>query len=242
MRYAFISDVHSNLEALAATLEDIERHKPDKILFLGDAVGYGPNPNECVEILVKKSDLFLGGNHDWAAVGKTDADFFNPFAREAVDWTARELDKKSKDTLLMTTADTLYDGIHLAHSTPMEPEDWRYILSSKEAIDNYEYIKSNVCFVGHSHQPLIIEYNDADDFSVYREVSRALDPGKKYIVNIGSVGQPRDAIPDSCWVLYDLAGNTVNYHRVPYDIAAVQAKMVRAGLPKYLIERLSLGR
>lgn len=242
MRYALISDVHSNIEALTAVLKDIESLKPDKLLFLGDAVGYGPNPNECIEKLISETDLFLGGNHDWAAVDKTPADYFNPFAREAMDWTVEVLTDKNRDALANTSAEAVVDNIHLAHSTPLNPEDWRYIMTGREAFDNYFAIKTNICFIGHSHQPLVIEYAHESDFDVIRNIDITADPDKKYIVNIGSVGQPRDANPDSCWVLYDSDDGSIAFRRVSYDVFSTQKLMEEIGLPQYLIDRLSLGR
>lgn len=242
MRYAFVSDIHSNIEAFEAVLEDIERVSPDRILFLGDIVGYGPNPNECIDKLLQVADVSLGGNHDWAAVGKTPDDYFNPFAKAAVDWTVKTLREDNKDFLLRTKASGSFDGFQVAHSTPFMPEEWRYIMSQKEAVENYQSIESQLCFIGHSHQPLIIEYADPSSVKVYREHSFQFDPGRKYIVNVGSVGQPRDANPDSCWALYDSDEHTIQYHRVPYDIQSVQKKMEEVGLPRYLIDRLAQGR
>lgn len=242
MRYAFISDIHSNIEAFDAVLADIEKEKPDRILFLGDIVGYGPSPNECIDRLLQVADFSLGGNHDWAVVGKTPDDYFNPFAKEAVDWTGKVLREDNREFLLRTKASDIIDGFQVAHSTPYNPEEWRYIMSQKEALENYSSIRGQLCFIGHSHQPLIIEYQDSSNVRVHRDKVFQFVPENKYIINIGSVGQPRDANVNSCWVLFDSNENRVEYHRVPYDIAAVQKKMENVGLPRYLIDRLALGR
>lgn len=242
MRYAFISDIHSNIEAFEAVMADTEREKPDRVLFLGDIVGYGPNPNECVDKLLQVADVSLGGNHDWAVVGKTPDDYFNPFAKAAVDWTVKVLRDDNKDFLLRTKASGSFDGFQVAHSTPFNPEEWRYIMSHKEALENYSSIEGQLCFIGHSHQPMIIEYADSASVKVYREQKFQFHPDKKYIVNVGSVGQPRDTNVNACWVLYDSDSSAVEYHRVPYDIPAVQKKMEAVGLPRYLIDRLAQGR
>jgi predicted phosphodiesterase len=242
MRYAFISDIHSNIEAFESVLADMEREKPDRILFLGDIVGYGPNPNECIDKLLQVADVSLGGNHDWAVVGKTPDDYFNPFAKAAVDWTGKALREDSKDFLLRTKASGSFDGFQVAHATPFNPEEWRYIMSHKEALENYSSIEDKLCFIGHSHQPMIIEYRDPATVKVYREQKFQFRPENKYIVNVGSVGQPRDTNVKACWGLYDSDENTFEYHRVAYDIASVQKKMEAVGLPRYLIERLAQGR
>ena len=242
MRYAFVSDIHSNIDAFESVLEYMEGEKPDRVLFLGDIVGYGPSPNECIDKLLQVADVSLGGNHDWAVVGKTPDDYFNPFAKEAVDWTAKVLREDNKDFLLRTKASDVFDGFQVAHSTPFKPEEWRYIMSQKEAIDNYSSIEQKLCFIGHSHQPLIIEYSGPPSVKVYREQKFPFLPENKYIINVGSVGQPRDANVKACWVLYDSDETTVQYHRVPYDITSVQKKMEAVGLPRYLIDRLAQGR
>ncbi len=242
MRYAFVSDIHSNIDAFESVMEDIENEEPDRVLFLGDIVGYGPNPNECIDKLLQVTDVSLGGNHDWAVVGKTPDDYFNPFAKEAVDWTAKTLREDNKDFLLRTKASDVFDGFQVAHSTPFKPEEWRYIMSQKEAIDNYSSIEEKLCFIGHSHQPLIIEYSGPASVKVYREQKFQFLPENKYIINVGSVGQPRDTNVKACWVLYDSDENSVQYHRVAYDIQSVQKKMEAAGLPRYLIDRLAQGR
>ncbi|VAX24681.1 hypothetical protein MNBD_NITROSPINAE04-2154 [hydrothermal vent metagenome] len=242
MRYAFMSDVHSNIEAFEAVLEDIDNYNPDKILFLGDIVGYGPNPNECVARLLEVSNFTLGGNHDWAVVGKTSSEYFNPFAREALNWTIETLTEKHADFLKTTEASAIVDGFQVAHSTPKHPEEWRYIMSQKEALGNYLYLEADICFIGHSHQPVIIEYESAEDLGIYRDSFMELDTEKKYLINVGSVGQSRDGNEDSCWVMYDSVACNVEFHRVRYDVRATQKKMAMAKLPQYLIDRLSFGR
>lgn len=242
MRYALLSDIHSNIEAFDAVLADVKAVGVDRLLFLGDIVGYGPNPNECIDRLLSVADLSLGGNHDWAVVGKTPADYFNPFAREAVEWTMKALREDHKDFLKRTRAIDIFDGFQVAHSSPMRPEEWRYIMSQKEALDNYPYIETDICFIGHSHQPIIIEYRNEREIRVFRDAYKILDHESKYVINIGSVGQPRDGNVNACWVFYDSEVGSVEFRRVPYDIPAVQKKMAKIGLPRYLIDRLAIGR
>jgi len=242
MRYAVFSDIHSNKEAFEAVLEDIKMYGVDRMLFLGDIIGYGPDPNECMDLLLTVADISLGGNHDWALVGKTPNDYFNPFAKAALDWTNSNLRDDHKDFLRRTRAVDNFDGVMLAHSSPKGPEEWKYILSKEDAIENYKSIESEICFIGHSHQPIIIEMPDENTVNPIRDKFKVLDPGKKYIVNVGSVGQPRDSNNKACWVLYDTDLGSVEYRRVKYDIEEVQKKMRNSGLPRYLVDRLALGR
>lgn len=242
MRYALVSDVHSNLEAFRAVLRDIRDMGADRILFLGDIVGYGPSPNECMEILLKVADLSLGGNHDWAVVGKTSDDYFNPYAKAAVDWTRSVLLDDYVDFLRRTRPEDVFDDFQVAHSSPCEPSEWRYIMSQRDALENLGCLKKQICFVGHSHQPLIIEFDTNRSIKVLREERMVLNPELKYIVNIGSVGQPRDSNVNACWVLYDSDDGSVTFRRVAYDVEAVQRKMRGIGLPQYLIDRLAVGR
>ncbi len=242
MRYALISDIHSNLEAFTAVLENIEKSHIDRVLFLGDIIGYGPNPNECLDLLLEVADLTLGGNHDWAVIGKTPDDYFNPFAKAAVDWTNENLRKDLGDFLMRTRATDTFDGIQLAHSSPLKPELWLYIMSQTDAIENYQSMEGDVCFIGHSHQPIIMEFSGPESVRASRDPFMTLDQDKKYIINVGSVGQPRDLNPDACWTIFDSEIGSVEFHRTPYDIQAVQKKMEDAGLPRYLIERLAKGR
>lgn len=242
MRYALISDVHSNLEAFEAVLMDIESAGVDNTLFLGDIVGYGPNPNECMDLLFKVADLSLGGNHDWAAVGLISSDYFNPHAKSAMDWTIEILRDDLKDFLKRTRAIDTFDGIQVAHSSPLNPERWRYVMTQKDAVENYSSIKGEICFIGHSHHPIVIECAGPEDIRALRVDTMTLNPDMKYLINIGSVGQPRDSNPDSCWVIYDSDLGSVEFRRVKYDIPTTQKKMHAAGLAPYLIDRLSQGR
>jgi len=242
MRYAVFSDVHSNKDAFEAVLEDIHLYGVDRKLFLGDVIGYGPDPNECMDLLLKAADISLGGNHDWALVGKTPNDYFNPFAKAALDWTFDHLRDEHKDFLKRTRAVDVFDGVMLAHSSPKSPEEWKYILSKEDAVDNFPSIETEICFIGHSHQPIIIEMPDQNTVIPVRERFKVLEPGRKYIVNVGSVGQPRDSNNKACWLLYDSDLGSVELRRVQYNIEAVQKRMRNAGLPRYLVDRLALGR
>lgn len=239
--YAIISDVHANLEALENVLKEIEKEKVDEVLFLGDAVGYGPNPNECIDLLKQNAGLMVAGNHDWAAVNMGGYGHFNPFARIAIEWTQKILSPGNRDFLrkLPLTAKIEEANIFLVHGTPREPGNWHYFLSKYDAAVNLEHFEEKICFVGHSHQPFIIESTErhgTNTFYPFTEVGI----NQRYIVNTGSVGQPRDANPDASYVI--LKDNRIEIKRVSYDIVVTQNKMKKAGLPEYLIERLAAGR
>lgn len=240
MHYAIISDVHANLEALDSVLEAIRKEKVDTLLFLGDSIGYGPNPNECIEALKDEARVLLAGNHDWAAVGLTDIEYFNPYARLAIEWTAGVLTESNKNFLKdLPLAERLQkDSIYLVHSTPKEPSEWHYLLSIWDAYINFHYFHERICFLGHSHEPFIMELSPGDKMVAYKERAEIKD-NFRYIINVGSVGQPRDGNPDAAYAI--LHKDLIEIKRVAYDIASTQKKMRTFGLPSPLIERLSRG-
>lgn len=240
MRYAIISDVHANLEALNAALEKIKKEKVDALFFLGDSVGYGPNPNECIETLKEKAAVLLAGNHDWATLGLTDVEYFNPYARAAIEWTKNALSDKNRVFLerLPIAEIVRHNSIYLVHSTPKEPKQWHYILNTWDAYINFQFFTERICLIGHSHHPFIAEQNPESRISVYKDFAHFKE-GCRYIVNVGSVGQPRDGNPDAVYAL--LNKNFIEIKRVAYDIVSTQKKMREAGLPSFLIERLSRG-
>lgn len=239
--YAVISDVHANLEALHAVLEALERESYDALLFLGDTVGYGPSPNECAALLKEQSKIMLAGNHDWAAIGLTDISFFNPYAKAAIEWTGEALSDDNRAFLqnLPLTATLTGDNIYLVHATPIEPQQWHYVSNVDDAEDCFYAFKEKICFIGHSHMPFIVERSSKGAIALHYG-SAGIKEDNRYIVNVGSVGQPRDGNPRAAYAL--LRGNAVEIKRVPYDIVVTQKKMKKAGLPSYLIDRLALGR
>ena len=226
MLWAIISDIHGNLEALEAVFRSIEDNQADKIICLGDIVGYGADPNLCVEMIKERADIVLMGNHDHAAVGLTSTVFFNMYAREAIEWTSKVLTEANRQFLLKLPFIFSLDNAFLVHASPHKPENWGYILSPWEADWNYDYFDEDLCFVGHSHVP--VEYKD--------------DRSSKRIINAGSVGQPRDNDPRSCYYLYDSESQKGKWIRVEYSTAGAGEKILNAGLPKLLAERLAMGR
>jgi diadenosine tetraphosphatase ApaH/serine/threonine PP2A family protein phosphatase len=239
MQFIVLSDVHGNLEALMSVIDEVKANYNGDILFLGDSAGYGPDPSECIRIIREVSKVILAGNHDWAATGRMDTTYFNPYARTAIEWTQEQLTEG--DRAFLDTLPLIYrhEEIYLVHSTPKEPEQWHYLLTKWDAYINFHYFDERICFIGHSHQPVIIEMDPEGEIHISRD-RVDLKEGCRYIVNAGSVGQPRDGNPDASYVVFD--GHRIEIKRVPYDIVLTQEKMRRAGLPEYLIQRLAVGR
>ena len=242
MRYAILGDIHSNLTAFEAVLRDVDgRGSFDKIWCLGDVVGYGPDPNECIERLRQFEHVCVAGNHDWAAIGKMDIADFNPVAAQACRWTAQQLTAENIDYLQNLPLSICQDDFTLVHGSPREPI-WEYLLSIEGAQENFAHFETVYCLVGHSHVPLIFEL--VDDKVVYRMFPKGanLELGEiRMIINPGGVGQPRDGDPRASYALYDAEARTVHHYRVEYDIPATQKKMEEQGLPTPLILRLSVG-
>jgi len=242
MRYGFFSDVHSNLEALKAVVADFQKEKLDRIFFLGDAVGYGPDPNECTTIIDQVADVKLMGNHDYAALGLIETNLFNVYAQKSMEWTKTVLTEKSFKILSGFTMDHRFDQSYLVHSTPKEPQEWNYIFDLDDAEENFDFFNKQICLIGHSHSPVIIKkYKDRHCF-LHQDTWTEIEKGFKYIINIGSVGQPRDGSNQACYLIYDTKEKKATLKRLPYDFKKTQTKMKKRGLPRFLIERLAVGR
>ncbi len=241
MKYAIISDIHGNYEALESVLMEIDRHGVDSILCLGDVVGYGPNPNECVALIRERAEVTLAGNHDHAPLGRMDISYFNPWARSAIEWTRKELTQSSIDFLLELPLKIDRDDFTIVHSTPLEPADWNYIITIGDAVKNFPEFSTRVCFIGHSHVPMAISLNEGDDCRVLKENPIVISEDLRYIINVGSVGQPRDLNPLSSFAFYDTSDKKYELVRVEYDIAKTQRKIRQSKLPDFLAERLELG-
>ncbi len=242
MRYAIMADIHSNLAAFEAVLRHADgRGGFDKIWCLGDVVGYGPDPHECIERLRQFKPVCIAGNHDWAAIGKMDTSEFNPVAAIAAQWTAEQLTAEDKDYLLGLPLTLQENGFTLAHGSPREPI-WEYLLSSEAAQENFSYFETAHCLVGHSHVPLVFELTR--NKAVYKEFGEGSLKlkEKRMIINPGGVGQPRDGDPRASYAIYDAEAKAVYHYRVEYDIPATQKKMAERGLPTPLILRLGVGR
>jgi diadenosine tetraphosphatase ApaH/serine/threonine PP2A family protein phosphatase len=242
MRCAIIGDIHANLTAFKAVLDDLERRGGfDTIWCLGDTVGYGPEPHGCIELLKQYSHVSVAGNHDWAAIGTIDTSDFNEDAALANKWTASQLMSSDISFINSLQLKVIDNNFTFVHGSPREPI-WEYLLSTRSAADNFELFETNVCLVGHSHIPLVFEYNDGRVILLELNHGAEVHLGKnRLILNPGSVGQPRDNDPRASYAIYDDSAETIYHYRVEYDIKATQKQMAESGLPEFLIQRLSNG-
>jgi predicted phosphodiesterase len=236
MKIAIISDIHGNLEALTQALTYLDENNITEIYCLGDIVGYGPNPNECVELIIQKCQHVIIGNHDHAAIGLTSTEYFNDFAKIATAWTANALTEKNKSYLSSLDFTYQTDDYLLVHATPSQPSLWHYILSEADAQHEFNHFEQRLCFIGHSHFPIVFHKQ-----GYTREENLKLAKRNKYIINVGSIGQPRDGNPNTCFCVYNSETNKLEYIRLEYDILTTREKIVKAGLPIFLADRLIKG-
>ncbi|MDQ2676647.1 MAG: metallophosphatase family protein [Actinomycetota bacterium] len=245
MRIAVISDIHANLPALEAVMAEIDKDAPDEIWCLGDVVGYGAQPNECSRIAAERSDLCLAGNHDLAALDALDISSFSPAAAEAAIWTRNHLDDESRSFLeSRETADESRD-VAVYHASPRDPV-WEYVLWPEQAGECIARQASRVAMVGHSHVALCFradEGGDADDAQGAQVAAgTTLDIAEgRWLLNPGSVGQPRDGDPRAAWLTLDTEAWTATYARVEYPVDAAAESIIEAGLPEHLGRRLAVG-
>jgi diadenosine tetraphosphatase ApaH/serine/threonine PP2A family protein phosphatase len=242
MLVLLVSDIHGNQTAFEAVLA--AQPSFDALWNLGDTVGYGPRPRECLDLVVGHgADPSLAGNHDLAAVGTLDLAEFNPVARRAAQWTGAQLGAEHRAYLLARPVMTTASGYTLAHGSPRAPV-WEYVTTAAVATANFAYFDTRVCFIGHTHLATSALLEEGAMQAHLRPLRDGdildLDAGR-YLINPGSVGQPRDRDPRAAYALLDTDQGTVTAHRVPYDIPETQRQMALAGLPGILITRLSLG-
>ena len=242
MRAAVIADIHSNLEAFQAVLRDREeRGGADDIWCLGDIVGYGPDPRACIKLLRQHSGACVAGNHDWAAIGNLDTSAFNPEAAAACQWTAEALKKEDADYLAGLPLTLQLGDFTLVHGSPREPI-WEYILSTQAARANFGRFNSRFCLIGHSHSPLLFELDSRNTCRLDQLPEQlSLKTVCRFIINCGSVGQPRDGDPRASYAIIDTEQETLWHYRVKYDFGVTQEKILDADLPARLASRLSIG-
>ena len=243
MRYAILGDIHSNLTALNAALDAIRSHGVDRLLSVGDVVGYGAAPTECIELLREHEAVVVLGNHDAAVVGELDTVFFNQHARVAVEWTRAAINGEDMAWLTCLPLTWQDEFVTLAHGSYDRPELFDYVQTPTDADASLELLERPVCFIGHTHVPVCM-LRFADDplrtgYTLDTEID--LTDAIVALVNAGSVGQPRDDDPRTGYVLYDSETQIVTYRRVEYDIETEVRRIRAAGLPNVLAERLYLG-
>jgi predicted phosphodiesterase len=241
MRILIISDIHANLVAFEKVLAHA-KGKWDTLWCLGDVVGYGPDPNECVALLREQKPLSLSGNHDWAVLGRLDIFSFNADARSAISWTQNILTEESREYLDDLPSMVVEAPFTLAHASPRHPV-WEYILDQNTAAANFSCFETPYCLVGHTHAPILFEeINHEEAMAILPTYGQPLKLNDtRLIINPGSVGQPRDSDPRAAYAILDTKKMCWQYYRVEYDIPAVQERMRRHGLPYRLIVRLEYG-
>jgi len=243
MRYAIISDIHANLAAFNAVLEDIESQGGvGRYWCMGDIIGYGPDPHECIEAMKQLDHICVAGNHDWAAIGKISTAEFNPDAAAACHWTTQRLDSADREYLENLPLIIEVEDFTLVHGSPREPI-WEYLISNSIAKENFTYFKSQFCLVGHSHVPLLFSQDENGEYSAggFFTGVKLLLGRNRLIINPGSVGQPRDADPQASYAIYDSETSIMRLYKVAYDIRTTQDRMVKHGLPFRLVARLNYG-
>jgi putative phosphoesterase len=232
MRLAIISDIHANLEALTRALEVIDTERADEIVCLGDIVGYGANPNECLDLVRSRCSTILLGNHDSAAIDLSVANQFTLNAQLSAIWTFGTLRDENKAFLKSLPHTRAQGDVLLAHASPYEPEEWHYVISEFDSREAFRSFTERICFIGHSHIPVI--------FSEHGKVA-AVTPSGRFVVNVGSVGQPRDGNPALSFGIFDNERWAYRNVRAEYNVDAAAAKIRKAGLPRSLSERLFHG-
>jgi predicted phosphodiesterase len=240
MRFAIFSDLHANLEATQAILADAQEADCTHYVCLGDLVGYNANPHECLDLVRRMDCPVVKGNHDEQACLTESSRDFNELAEQAINWTRAHLTEDDKQWLADLRMTRQVRDFTIVHATLDTPEEWGYVFNNLDALASFTYQHTTVCFFGHTH----VAGAFVRDGGVKRvKIERlTIEPGKKYFINTGSVGQPRDGDPRAAYCIYDIEREMVEQRRVKYDLHTAQKKIIQAGLPRLLAERLELGR
>ncbi|MEA2082225.1 MAG: metallophosphoesterase family protein [Elusimicrobiota bacterium] len=242
MKIGIFSDIHANLPALEAVLGFL-KDSVEKYVCCGDIVGYGPYPNECVKIISSLENVIcVAGNHDWAVLGLEDLTKFNDEARDAIKWTKNQLTAEASSFLMGLDYKLAGPGFIAVHGSLIDPLD-QYIKTAEDYLPSMRKQDRSILFVGHSHQPLYFRGTGGNvDFGAFIPLKPVeISPNSKYLINVGSVGQPRDGNPRACCVIYDDEKGEAVLHRIEYDVSSVQKAILDAGLPAALAERLGKG-
>jgi predicted phosphodiesterase len=241
MRVAVISDIHANLHALEAVLAEIDREQPDAVWCLGDLVGYGPRPNRCCAIAAARADVCLVGNHDLGVLGRLDLEEFSPDAAAAARWTQTVLADEARELLESLSPNSGLPGAELYHASPRDPV-WEYVLTEEAAIAAFHLTTSPLVLVGHSHVALALALQGDELAGGLAPEGTDIDLSTgRWLLNPGSVGQPRDGDPRAAWLLIDFERRFAQFHRVAYPIERTQTEMRERGLPEPLAARLEHG-
>ncbi|HEX8680234.1 MAG TPA: metallophosphoesterase family protein [Chthoniobacterales bacterium] len=240
MRFAIFSDLHANLEAMQAVLEDARAKDCTHYICLGDLVGYNANPHECVEIVRQMDCPVVKGNHDEQACLTESTRDFNDLAERAITWTRENLPEHDKQWLAELRMTRQVRDFTIVHATLDTPAEWGYVFNNLDAVASFTYQHTTVCFFGHTH--VAGAFVRDDGVKRVKVEQLMIEPGKKYFINTGSVGQPRDGDPRAAYCIYHIDRAVVEQRRIRYDLPTAQKKIIAAGLPRLLAERLELGR
>lgn len=239
-KFAILGDIHANIDALDTVIEDARKRGVTWYACVGDVVGYNAAPRECIDRLLEIDCISVRGNHDHYTAYAQDLEGFHPLAADVVQWTRHQLSETHMKWLQQLEYVMQVENFTLVHSTLDTPEMWGYVFDRYEAEANFNYQTRAVCFFGHTHVPLAFEKTHSVSFGLYQKIKVAL--GRKYFINVGSVGQPRDGDPRAAYATYDLTTGEVELHRLEYDVARAQDRIKHAQLPERLAQRLALGR
>jgi predicted phosphodiesterase len=240
MKYAVIADIHANWEAFQVVLNDAKEQKCTHYCCVGDVVGYGANPKECLDVVRDMAMPCVKGNHDEYCSSEDDLEGFNPHAAEAVRWTRKQLTPEDREWLRDLKYVRLVASFSVVHATLDGPQRWGYVFDKLMAAASFTYQNTSVCFFGHTHVPVAFVRDAVVRGGTYSKFR--VEAGRKYFVNVGSVGQPRDGNPKAAYVIYDLDEGSIEIRRLDYDIPKAQKKIIAAGLPQRLADRLALGK
>ncbi len=239
-RYAVLGDIHGNREALSTVLTDAAEQGVTDYVSVGDVVGYNADPSACLDRIRELDCVVVRGNHDHYCSHEESLQDFHPLAAKVISWTRDQLDDDQIEYLRHLKMHVSLDGFTLVHSTLDMPDHWGYVFDTLEAEAHFNYQHTSVCFYGHTHVPVVF---DKLGRVTRRDTEKLkIEIGHKYFINVGSVGQPRDGDSRCAYVIYDTEAKTVEFRRLTYDLPAAQAKILAAGLPGRLAERLAIGK
>jgi diadenosine tetraphosphatase ApaH/serine/threonine PP2A family protein phosphatase len=240
MKVAILSDVHANVEALRAVLDDVDRRRVDARVCLGDSVGYGADPRACLDLLFESCATILAGNHDLAASGRLDDSRFAPAARHAVAFARDLLTEPQRARLAQLTDEETFGELLLVHASPAHPREFPYVRDAEAALAEFDGRSFRIAFYGHTHMPLVF-HDDGERVSMSMKPCIELAKTGRYLINVGSVGQPRDQDPRACYAIFDSDARSISFQRVEYDVESAFSRIRAAGLPEQLGSRLLVG-
>ncbi|MFA6216347.1 MAG: metallophosphoesterase family protein [Candidatus Omnitrophota bacterium] len=242
MRYGIISDIHSNLEAFQAVLQALRLEHIDEYLCAGDIVGYAADPQACIDIVKDCVRITVAGNHDQASVELFSDFHFNPYAQKAISWTKKNISASGQDFLRSLKLTYQNKDLTLVHGSLACPGDFKYISDPGMLESSFDLMEGNICFLGHTHEAGIFIQDSAGKRAYQKTGSRRIEKGSKYIVNVGSIGQPRDSDARASYGIYDTDTRQVTLKRVDYDVHLARKKIIERGLPCFLGDRLLVGK